>query len=270
MNRLVLLLFVLALAGCRMGRNYEGIEGPRYAGVPLAPVMRGLNGVDTLRIVSFNIAYAIRIDSALRVLTAEPELRDADILLLQEMDEPGTRHIAEALGMNYVYYPATLHLKHRKDFGNAVLSRFPIIEDRKVILPHVARVVGTQRGATGATLQIGGKRVRVYSTHLGTVANITARQRREQLLTVLNDGALYDHIIVGGDMNDPAVGTTAREMRYAWPTEEGPRTAAVGRLDHIFVRGLELPDSAMAGTVLNQRGASDHRPIWTRVILRQR
>lgn len=41
-----------------------------------------------------------------------------------------------ALGMSWVYYPAIFRHRSDKDFGNAVLSRWPIIADKKIVLPH--------------------------------------------------------------------------------------------------------------------------------------
>ena len=48
----------------------------------------------------------------------------------------------------------------------------------------------------------------------------------------------------------------------------GPATTRLGRLDHIFVKGLAAPDSAAAGTVLDVGGASDHLAVWAVGILR--
>jgi endonuclease/exonuclease/phosphatase family metal-dependent hydrolase len=219
-------------------------------------------------VATFNIEYALRPDSALAVILAEPELRHADILLLQEMDATATRYLARQLGMWFVYYPATLHLRHKRDFGNAVLSRWPIVDDTKLMLPHNARVIGTARTATAATIRVGEQDVRVYSAHLGTIVNITAEQRRQQLRAILADAERYPRVVLGGDMNDPSVGEAAAEEGYAWPTRNGPRTAIIGRLDHIFLRGLFSPDSAAAGTVLNVRGSSDHRPVWITALLK--
>lgn len=267
MPYLKLLLALLLLTGCQVQRNYVTADGPRYAGSP-PPHIEAARSSDTLRIVSFNIEYALRVDSALAVLTSEPELRQADIVLLQEMDGPSTRYLARMLGMWFVYYPATLHLRHQRDFGNAILSRWPIVEDTKLMLPHHARLWRTARTATAATVRVGATDIRVYSTHLGTYANITAGQRREQLRTILEDAQRYERVVLGGDMNDPGVGALAREQGFVWPTEIGPRTAAIGRLDHIFLKGLSIPDSAAAGTVLDVRNASDHRPIWALALLR--
>lgn len=251
-------------SGCAYATNYEA-AGPRYAAPLVTPAPAHVP--DTLRVVSFNIAFAKQIDSAIVALN-DPALRDADVVLLQEMDAPGTARIASALRMGYVYYPATKHPKTRRDFGNAVLSRWPIIEDRKIVLPHLALIGQTQRIATGVTLQIGDMAVRVYSVHLGTVANINLEQRREQMQTIMADAGRYAHVIIGGDMNDSRVGAFARENGYAWPTQDGPRTATATRLDHVFLKGIAASLSNGSGTVLNNHHASDHRPIWALAVLR--
>lgn len=261
-------LAALLLAGCITQGNYNDTARPRYEGAPPPHVTPRIPG-DTIRVASFNIEFALRTDSALKVIQENRELREADVLLLQEMDLPSTRYIARTLGMWFVYYPASRHFVHDRDFGNAVLSRWPIVEDAKLVLPHRARLHRSQRTATAVTIRIDTTRVRVYSTHLGTVANITRLQRRAQLELILNDAAPYDRVILGGDMNDEAIGDVAVEKGYLWPTREGPRTASVGRLDHIFFKGLLVPDSAAAGTILQVRNASDHRPIWAVALLRK-
>jgi endonuclease/exonuclease/phosphatase family metal-dependent hydrolase len=266
--KLTVLLFISALStACQTQRNYTTADGPRHANAP-PPHIEAADPSDTIRIVSFNIEFAMEIDSAYKVLSTDPALKNADIILLQEMDAPGTNYIARQLGMWYVYYPATLHIKHGRDFGNAVLSRYPIVADEKIILPHLARVYRTIRTATAATIVIGRDTVRAYSAHLGTVANVNAQQRREQLETILKDAAKYTRVIIGGDMNAPAVGHVAREAGYLWPTEDGPATATIGRLDHIFLKGLLIPQTNATGTVLDVRNASDHRPIWVTAHLR--
>jgi endonuclease/exonuclease/phosphatase family metal-dependent hydrolase len=68
-------------------------------------------------------------------------------------------------------------------------------------------------------------------------------------------------------MNDANVGKIAREMGYSWPTERGPPTSRLGRIDHIFLKGLSSPDSLAAGAVLDVGGISDHLPVWTVAIL---
>ena len=256
---------LLGTAGCAGGFNY-GVDGPRYTGTP-TPIFKTVAAApDTIHVASFNVAFAKKIDRAIELLAADSMLRKADVLLLQEMDEPSTRTIAEALGMFYAYYPAVFHPLTKRDFGNAVLSRWPIVEDSKILLPHIARFRRTQRTATAATVQIGDERVRVYSVHLGTPADVGAGARREQLRAVLADAARFPRVIVAGDMNNFGVGRIARESGYEWVTEKGPPTIRLWRWDHIFVKGLSLPDSAASGAVRDNRGASDHRPIWAKAI----
>jgi endonuclease/exonuclease/phosphatase family metal-dependent hydrolase len=251
-----------AVAGCRTGRNYATTEGPRYAGAPRGSSAAEPRVTDTIRVVSFNIEFALRVDSALAVLTSDPSLRDAGVLLLQEMNGAATRRVAEALGMWYVYYPSFFHFRTDRDVGNAVLSRWPIVEDAKLVLPHVSRFVRTQRTATAATVRVGEVTLRLYSTHLGTMGDLSPAARRDQLRAIVADAEPYQRVIIGGDMNDVRVGEVAQESGFTWPTEHGPETTRLGRLDHIFFRGLGHPKRAAAGTLLDVRGASDHLPVW--------
>jgi len=261
MRSIVCLLFgVTLLNACRTGRNYPAPAEPRYAGVGVV-VDRPVP--DTLRIVSFNVKYAERVDSAIVVLTTEPSLRDPDVLLLQEMDADGTRRIAHALGMSYIYYPAIFRHQSARDFGNAVLSRWPIVADSKIILPHVSRYARTQRTATGATIRVGDMDLRVYSTHLGTPADISEAARQSQLRAIISDAAPYSRVIIGGDMNSSTIGSVATEAGFTWPTWR-VETSRFGSWDHIFVRGLTLPQSGFSGTIQHVRGSSDHKPVWVK------
>lgn len=261
------LLLLLVLVGCRTGRNYPNAEGPRYSGRPPTQSTSRPAETATLRVVSFNIEFAQHVDSAISLLTTDPALRGSDVILLQEMNEGATQRIAEALGMWYVYYPAIFHLRTQRHFGNAVLSRWPIVEDKKILLPHHSRFARTQRTATAATIRVGSSLIRVYSTHLGTMTDVEPASRRDQLRAILDDAATYPRVILGGDMNEVSVGHVVRDAGYSWPTQRGPDTSWLGRLDHIFLKGLASPDSAGSGTVLDVRRASDHLPVWAVAIL---
>lgn len=251
----------LAIAATACARTYNHVEaaGPRY--------MRAAATHDSvasaqLRVVSFNVKYAEQVDSAIALLKAEPWLSNADVLFLQEMDEAGTRRIANAYGGSYVYYPATRHPGTGRDFGNAIVTRWPIEDDRKIILPHTARWVGTQRAAVGATLRIGDQRVRVYSLHLATLIANGPGSRREQLAAVLADADSFPVVIMGGDFNSETVPRLALEHGYAWPTRALPRTNGLWTFDHFLVKGLPAAGTASSGTVVSARGASDHLPVW--------
>jgi endonuclease/exonuclease/phosphatase family metal-dependent hydrolase len=262
------LALMLAAVGCRTGYDYESATGPRYGGVDLGAAAESCARPCTLRIVSFNSHFAGDIDGAVALFESDPALRGADVILLQEMNAAGTEKIAKALRTSYVYYPAIYHRRTRRDVGNAILSRWPIVDDAKLILPHPSRYARTRRTATSATVRVGASQIRVYSTHLGTFADIGDAARRDQLRFIFTDAAEHRFVVIGGDLNDALVGLIAQKAGYTWPTRHGPRTHSLGRWDHIFLKGFESPDSAASGTVLDSRDVSDHRPVWAVGILR--
>ena len=223
---------------------------------------------DSLRLVTFNIKFAQRIDEAVVALTTERVLRNADIVLLQEMDASGTRRIAAALGMAYVYYPATYHLRTRRDFGNAVLSRWPIVSDTRITLPHPSHVTFTQRVATATSVRVGHRLVRVYSVHLGTLGDIGAGERRNQIERVIADAMIHPYVIIGGDMNSAGVGPVARQHGYTWLTARNARSTLFGRWDHFFTRGFDIGGDVPAGVSHASRIASDHRAVWATLPMR--
>ena len=156
---LPLAILPVILSSCGGPLNFTHPDQPRYAGHPLrdAPPVP-----DSLRVVSFNIKFAIDMDGAIRLFHSNPAMRPADIILLQEMDVPGVRKIAHALDMHYVYYPATINPQTDRPFGNAILSRWPIEDDKKIPLPHLGRFGHTQRIAVAGTIRLGERTLRVY------------------------------------------------------------------------------------------------------------
>ena len=265
MPRAILIATLAAgLGGCATASlNYTDPAGPRYA----AAVPARAGAPDTLSVVAFNVKFGERVDRVVQLLREDGPLHEPDVLLLQEMDEAGTRAIADSLGVGYVYYPSTLHPLTKRDFGNAVLSRFPILEDRKIVLPHLARFRHTLRAAVGATIVVGTRRLRVYSVHIATFVANGPHDRREQLAAVLADADAYPLVVMGGDFNSETVPEIAVPRGYLWPTRNLPHTDAFWTLDHLLFKGLTLAAPPAVGLVREVRGASDHKPVWARVVL---
>jgi len=263
-RRIVRLLAAGLVAACSAARfNYTDAVAPRYAGG--SPSAQRV--ADTLKVVAFNIEFALHVDRAIALIRGTPELRDPDLLLLQEMDEPGTQRIADSLGMEYVYYPSTVHPATHRDFGCAILSRYPISDDRKILLPHLARVNRTLRAAVGATIHVGARAIRIYSLHLATMLDNGPGSRREQLAAVLADARAYPLVVLGGDFNSGSVPEIALPEGYEWPTYRLGRTRAFWDMDHVLLKGLGVPADSAVGLVHDVHGASDHKPVWARVIL---
>ncbi len=229
---------------------------------------------DSLTVVSYNIAFALEIDAALNDLTRDPSRQNPDVLLLQEMDTAGVEKIARALALNYVYWPSYVHGRHARTFGVAVLSRWPIVDQKVVLMPHPDPATGHQRKAVAADLQIGPHRIRAVSVHLSTMI-ISQSKRLDQATVVLDSLCAVDYpVIVGGDFNSATSYEATlfhqlmRKDRFrlarlpAGPTAKGRLFGRVGPaqvLDHIFYR--DFPGHGTTGRLDDILG-SDHFPIW--------
>jgi endonuclease/exonuclease/phosphatase family metal-dependent hydrolase len=224
-------------------------------------------------VVSFNIAYAIEIDRAIEVLRQAGPLRDPDVLALQEMDAPGTERIATALGMNAVYLPSGVHPKHHRDFGCALLSPWPLEEPRKLLLPHGARGSGLRRAAVSAVVVRGSTRIRAYSVHLPSPLAVSGGARKEQLRALATDAAAAGiPVVIAGDFNSHDKVEELARAGFAWVTRDVGATTRFRLLgiplaglayDHVLARGLRLaPGPEATGVVADNRGASDHQPVW--------
>jgi endonuclease/exonuclease/phosphatase family metal-dependent hydrolase len=248
--------------------NYPNPNVPRYAGSSdILPPSSERVTARNLRLVTFNTKFALQTDSAIALLTSTLELSNADIVALQEADAAATERIAHALGMNWVYYPATRNPRTGRDFGNALLSRWPVIDDEKVVLPHLGQFARTQRSATAATILVNGVELRVYSTHLATWVELGPGRKRDQVRTILADAARYPRAIILGDMNSHGIGRQLVERGYCWPTEHNPRTVKFWNWDHIFLKGLVRCDAGATGVVAGRRHASDHRAVWAEIAI---
>jgi endonuclease/exonuclease/phosphatase family metal-dependent hydrolase len=267
-----IVLAALGLA-CGTATNYLDSSGPMYEARHAAPVAEA-PAEGRLRVVTFNIAYAIHVDRAIAVLQAPGPLERPDLLALQEMDAPGADKIARALGLNSIYAPGGVHPSSGRDFGCALLSPWPLVEPRKVLLPHGARGTGLRRAAVGATLLRAGRRIRVYSVHLPAPFSVSGGARREQVAALLADAAdSPDPVVIVGDLNSHGLGEQFVKGGYAWLTREvGATTSAIGVLrlayDHVFTRGLGVtPGGHTVGVVQDNKKASDHRPVWAQIEL---
>lgn len=256
------------LGGCSVVYNYDDPDGPRFDGHYSTT---GDRSADGFNVVTFNIQFAARVSTAIDEIEKNPALNEAGVLLLQEMDNAGSDAIAERFGFDYVYYPGSKH--QGKDFGNAVLSRWPIVDDHKLILPHRNPSNGRIRIAVSASLETPQGLVHVYSVHTETPW-LGPRARLEQSEAIADDAARFDPpLVIGGDFNTlegESVDATAEiftDRSYQWATKSITDTvdSPVGAftLDHIFTRGYDVLSAHTQGT-----DASDHQPVW--VVLERR
>jgi endonuclease/exonuclease/phosphatase family metal-dependent hydrolase len=239
-----------------------------------------------ISVVTLNMAKETDIEKILGELRARPALRDADVLLLQEVSQAqGERscvaeHLAARLGLQIAYSPAETGVT---DQGLAILSRFPLRDIRTRALPrHDLRFRSRSRIALAATTDSPWGAVRIFNTHLDTRLNPS--DRLEQLDPVVRDSAEFaGPRIIGGDFNSngfrwignvlptPAPGSQAAAVRdfmtrrgfhSASPADEPTFDYLGMHLDWIWLCGLESRASRVYPLPF-----SDHHAVWSRLEL---
>jgi endonuclease/exonuclease/phosphatase family metal-dependent hydrolase len=186
------------------------------------------------------------------------------------MYEGAVQQVAARLGTGYVYYAATLHPRLKRHVGNAILSRWPLRDDRKLVLPHDARFIGTGRAAVISTVTVRGAPIRVYGVHFATAMAVGDNGIRDQLRTVIrNADSTSGAVLIAGDFNSTTAGGLLLDHGYTWHTRRVGPTAGHLALDHIFTRSLPVSASKV-GTVGAKDLPSDHRPVWALIALDSR
>ncbi len=248
-------------------KNYDDPRGPKFEGHFARKQPAG--GV-TLKVVTYNICQGQDVEGAVEEFRALEPLQVADIILLQEMDEVGTEHMARELGHNYVYYPASMPFMQGRNLGNAILTRWPLIQPRKLILPFRHPIIRQLRIAVRGTVAVGNQNIVVYSVHTEIYSTLV-KHRKAQVTALVNDiGPGQGAVIVGGDFNTITRRGVKRmagqfaEIRLARASEgSGPTIRILGVrtvvTDHIFTRGFRV----LASGVVDTARASDHFPVWT-------
>ncbi|WP_223741959.1 MULTISPECIES: endonuclease/exonuclease/phosphatase family protein [unclassified Corallococcus] len=248
--------------------SYSDAEGPRYSGDyrPVQPT--AVEAPSSVTVVTYNLAFAEQVTDAVTSLSSPP-LANADVIAMQEMDAPAVERIARELGLSYVYYPASV-AKDGDDFGNAVLSRWPITADQKINLPHDDPYHQQHRIAVAATVDIRGTPFQVVSVH-GATPIVGLGARLEQAETVIHavEGAAPAQVIAG-DFNTSDPGSLTQTVKlfsqwgFQWASEGVGDTvdSVIGglALDSVFVRGL----TPLERGVDPRPSGSDHQPVWVR------
>ncbi len=234
------------------------------------------------RVLSYNIHRAIGVDRRFRPERIVKIIAnyDADIVLLQEVDEGAPRsreldlagELAIELGFPHRAVGHNVTLRKGR-YGNATLSRFPILSERNIDLTID---LWKRRGCQHTAIALDGRhdrRLDVFNLHLGLSAGQRARQiellARSSEMTALSPAAAC---LVGGDFNDwrsqlvPFL-TQGMNFRSATDSSTGrplltyPSFFPRGPLDRIYFRGPLVLDSAYRCRQRLSRVASDHLPI---------
>lgn len=232
-----------------------------------------------LRIVTYNVHRCRGLDRRTKVGRVADVLRatDADVVALQEVLGPGPasggqlEELGARLGMGWVLAP-TRHLRGRA-YGNAVLSRFPIVRHAQYDLTWQTC---EPRCCLRADVQVGPRVLHVYNVHLGTAM----RERRHQagrLATFVHDRRTRGPKVVLGDFNEWLRGEATRILSATLDGVDLPGSLRRRRtypgvmpllhLDHIYVAGgIEVGHVGLVRT-RTALVASDHVPLVAEIRL---
>ena len=261
---IVLLLIIIATR--TPAENFTDKDGPVFRG-NYATTPESFDG--NLKVVSWNLNFATRVDQAVEAFRRVDKLQDADLILLQEMDEESAERMAQSLGYNYVYYPAAVHRRHNRKFGNAIFSKWPLLETQKVPLSESLGGLKHNRIAVRALIDLGDYQISAYSVHMDMVWMLPGQNETQLDFLVRRVWEEEVATVIGGDFNSWSPGSirTLDErfdeiglVRVSQGT--GPTIKTYGgvrlTLDHIFASSVF---ESTAG-VWQQLDVSDHSAIW--------
>ncbi len=211
-----------------------------------------------ITIVTYNIHYGVGYDGRLdlsRILTV---IEDADIVALQEVDRNWNRtdnvdqvaFFRSNMTDHFVAWGPNVDLRkppggndapeseRRRQFGNMILSRFPISSIRNHLLPRygASDLLDMQRGALEAVIDLPGGSLRVYCTHLCHLSEAQRVVQATRLLDIHKECRREGPVLSGHHPSDPV-----------WSAEASP---------------ADMPDDAMLlGDFNSQPDSEVHRMI---------
>ena len=266
---------LLVVAACNKDENYNDKYGDRAVIPPKG---------QSLRVMTYNI-YGARATSPANAadLDAIAEMirrQNPDFVTLNEVDvftnRTGkdvhqARDLAEKRGMEWHFSKAID--RDGGEYGDAVLSKYPILEKRSYRLPCAAEQPGEDRSLCVIRVQIDGKDLYVASTHLDHLSGDASRLVQATEIRRIRDTELEGDLILCGDLNAIPSSNVIATMtsfltntgpidQYTFPSDDPSR-----KIDYIMYAPIEhfgVQNCQVVSRGDQQVGgvdASDHRPV---------
>ena len=266
---------LLVVAACNKDENYNDKYGDR-AVIP--------HKGQSLRVMTYNIygaratspANAADLDAIAEVIRRQ----NPDFVTLNEVDVFTNRtgkdvhqacDLAEKLGMEWHFSKAID--RDGGEYGDAVLSKYPILEKRSYRLPCAAEQPGEDRSLCVIRVQIDGKDLYVASTHLDHLSGDASRLVQATEIRRIRDTELEGDLILCGDLNAIPSSNVIATMtsfltntgpidQYTFPSDDPSR-----KIDYIMYAPIEhfgVQNCQVVSRGDQQVGgvdASDHRPV---------
>ena len=232
-----------------------------------------------IRLATYNIQYGRGLDDNIDLDRIADTVEGADIIALQEVERHFLRsgnvdqveELARRLSSYHWVYGAGVDISadvesagssithRRRQFGNMLLSKSPIITSRNHLLPKYASTgsLSIQRSALEGVVAFGERKMRIYSIHL---THISAQVRLQQLRQILriDRNAVREGGPISGDVSvtdfdeEVNISDLPRESilmgDFNFTPDSAEYTAVVG------------PMSDYGGRIINPEGLVD---AWT-------
>ncbi len=172
-----------------------------------------------MKFVTYNIQYCTGLDGKVDPQRIIDEVTGADVIALQEVERFWERSgnidqveiFREHFSDYFCVYGAgvDLHVEGsspvdnmRRQFGNMILSKYPILHSRTHLLPKRGSIgpISIQRCAVEATISVNDDLLRIYSIHLTHLSPETRMPQIEWILDIHRD-AIHEGYPVQGDLN---------------------------------------------------------------------
>lgn len=212
-----------------------------------------------------------------------------DVVMLQEVDHGAKRSngdqqthlLAELCGLSHHTWFPNVEVSGGGQYGNAVLSRWPIVETsnidltvpwkkRRSVLHAEIRLRSAQGPGSADDVD---RTLHVFNMHLG-LARYERHLQLARFLACHPFAGLHQRtpLIVGGDFNDVYGGlgkllAPAGFVGPAQPPRTFPAWAPLRALDSLYVRGDAELHRVFRGEIAVATRASDHLPIIAELTL---
>ncbi len=219
--------------------------------------------VTSLRVGTYNVHYLSNTAGDATAIADFLASKNLDVVGLQEVDKNVGREgpvqdqakvLAEQLGW-YYGYSAAIPLGSG-EYGNAILSKYPIVSYQTVSLSSGAE---EQRVMGHAVIRVGGQQVNVLNAHLSF-----QEMNQTQITQIKNYVASLDAYILTGDFSTANFVNLAQIDGTMINNSATPFQTSVedGAVDNIFVKSYGATPGVMA-----QSEYSDHHLLYTAVNL---
>lgn len=226
-----------------------------------------------IKVVTFNIHHATDIDNndSLDKILSLLRSINPDLICLQEVDKirPQTNRINQALylaknlGFRYVYEPVRKYPEG--SYGNAILSRYAILNSKNIILTDLSDV----RCCLKADIRAHNNIITVFNTHLGLSQPVRHKDLAEIILPELLSH--NNPTILAGDFNAPTNRTEIKMLESlltdTFTKNSGlidhsfPANNPTARIDYIFINKQFSP----LNYYIVDSDVSDHLPVVSEI-----